>query len=55
MPKPADAVLIRFSRRELALVFRAVDSTPLPEDPDDQRLMLELRDLLRSQVAGAGR
>lgn len=44
-----DDVTVRFSRRELALVFEAVDFMAVPEDPDDQRLVLGLRDLLAKE------
>ena len=39
------SVAIRFSRGEIALLLSALDAKPLPENPDDQRLVLELRSL----------
>lgn len=50
MVSPPSHVTIRFSRRELALVFEGVDFMALPEDPDDQRTVLHLRDVLLSAL-----
>lgn len=51
MAKDNGPAVIRFSRRELALVYDAVEFMVLPDDPDDQRLVLELRELLEREVA----
>lgn len=46
MADRADQVMIRFSRRELALLSEAVAVMPIPQDHDDARLVLDLWTLL---------
>lgn len=54
MAAKADTIAIRFSRREVALLFEAAEAMALPGDPDDARLLLELRDPLGKLAAGEG-